>query len=145
MIAQRKVDVVWEGDLLNGNGRVRFNSGAIPEFPVSWAARVEQPGGKTSPEELLAGAHASCYSMALSATLARNRTPPQRLQVSAVCTLDKVGEANKITKMEINVVGRVPGINQQQFEELAKTAESRCPVSNALRNNVEIVLGAKLE
>jgi len=145
MIAQRKADVVWEGDLLKGRGLVSLNSGAIPEFPVSWAARVEEPGGKTSPEELLAAAHASCYAMALSATLARNRTPPQKLHVTAACTLDKVGDSNRVTRMEINVTGSVLGINQQQFEELSKTAESRCPISNALRNNVEITLSSKLD
>ena len=145
MIAQRKVDVLWEGDLAKGHGLVRLNSAALPEFPVSWAARVEEPGGKTSPEELLAAAHASCYAMAFSATLARNRTPPEKLHITAICTFDKVGEANKVTTMQINVVGSVPGINQQQFEELAKTAENRCPISNALRNNVQITLSSKLE
>jgi lipoyl-dependent peroxiredoxin len=145
MAAERTADVVWTGDLLKGNGRVKVGSGALPEFPVSWASRTEQPGGKTSPEELLAAAHASCYAMALSATLARNRTPAQMLRVSATSTFDKVGEGWKITKMHLRVLGKVQGINQGQFEELASTGEKGCPVSNALRNNVEISVEAKLE
>ncbi len=145
MAVQRKAEVVWEGDLLKGNGVVKLISGALPEFPVTWASRVEQPGGKTSPEELLAAAQASCYAMALSATLARNRTPPQKLHITAVCTLDKVGDANKVTTMQISVEGNVPGLTQQQFDELAKKAEGGCPISNALRGNVEITLSAHLE
>jgi len=145
MAAQRKADVVWEGDLFKGNGIVKLNSGALPEFPVTWAARVEQPGGKTSPEELLAAAQASCYAMALSSTLAKNRTPPQKLHITAVCTLDKVNDANKVTTMQINVEGTVPGLDQGQFDELAKKAEAGCPISNALRGNVEITLVAKIE
>ena len=144
LAAQRRADVVWENDLLNGSGRVKFGSGALPESSVTWAARTEQPGGKTSPEELLAAAHASCYAMALSATLARNRTPPKRLEVSAVATFDKVGDAWKVTKMDLNVTGTVQGLDSAKFAELAKAGEAGCPISNALRNNVEIRLNATL-
>ena len=144
--AQREADVVWEGDLLNGSGRVKMRSSAVPEFPVTWASRTDQQAnGKTSPEELLAAAHASCFSMALSAALARNRTPGQRLQVSAVSTFDKVGDGWKVMKMELSVMGKVQGIDQNRFEELARTAGANCPISNALKNNVEIVVHAKLE
>ena len=145
MTAIRKAAVVWEGDLASGSGRVNIDSKAFPEFPVSWSARTETPGGKTSPEELLAAAHASCYAMALSATLARNRTPPQRLNVSASCTFDKVGDGWKVTKMDLSVVGKVPGLNQAQFEELARAGEKGCPISNAIRNNVDISLISRLE
>jgi osmotically inducible protein OsmC len=144
MIAQRKADVVWEGDLLKGHGLVTLNSGAVPEFPVSWAARVEDPGGKTSPEELLAAAHASCFAMAFSATLARNRTPPQKLHITAVCTLDKVDGANRVTTMQLTVAGTVPGVTQEQFDTLARTAENGCPISNAIKGNVAILLTSKL-
>lgn len=144
MAVQRRADVTWENDLLKGNGKVRFATGALPESAVSWAARTEQPGGKTSPEELLAGAHASCYAMALSATLARNHTPPTRLDVTAVCTFDKVGEGWKVTTMELTVDGKVPGLDAAKFEELARAGEAGCPISNALRNNVEIKLKARL-
>jgi lipoyl-dependent peroxiredoxin len=145
MATQRRAVAIWDGDLLKGNGRVKVDSGALQEFPVSWSARTEQPGGKTSPEELLAAAHASCYAMALSATLARNRTPPMRLQVSATCTFDKVGDGWKVTKIELQVSGKVQGLTQSQFDELAIAGEKGCPISNALRNNVDISVHAKLE
>ena len=146
MAAQRKAEAVWEGDLLSGKGMVDMASGAIPEFAVTWASRTEQPAaGKTSPEELLAAAHASCYAMAFSATLARNRTPPKKLAVTATSTFDKVGDGWKVTKMELNVVGNVPGLDQEKFAELAKAGEKGCPISNALRNNVEITVTSSLE
>jgi len=145
MAAQRKAEAVWEGDLLSGKGMVGMASGAIPEFQVTWASRTEQPAGKTSPEELLAAAHASCYAMAFSATLARNRTPPKKLVVTATSTFDKVGDGWKVTKMELNVVGNVPGLDQEKFAELAKAGEKGCPISNALRNNVEITVTSSLE
>jgi osmotically inducible protein OsmC len=144
MTAQRRADVVWEKDLLTGSGRVRFGSGAIPEVPVTWAARTEQPGGKTSPEELLAAAHASCYAMALSSTLAKAGTPPKRLNVTAIATFDKVVDKCKVTTMDLAVRGEVPGLDQVKFGEIAKTAEAGCPISNAIRNNVEIRVKAQL-
>lgn len=144
MAAQRTAQVTWDGDLLNGQGRVRFGSGAVPEVPVSWSARTEAPNGKTSPEELLAGAHASCFSMALSAGLARNRTPPKRLEVKATATFDKVGEGWKVTAMELAVEGHVPGIEAAKFEELAEAAKNNCPISQALKNNVQVSLRATL-
>ena len=144
MVAKRRAEVTWENDLIRGTGRIRFGTGALPETGVTWASRTEQPDGKTSPEELLAAAHASCYVMALSATLAANRTPPTRLDVAAVCTLDRVGDKWKVTMMELTVKGVVHGVNNSKFEEIAKTAEAGCPISNAIRNNVEIKLNAAL-
>ncbi len=145
MAALRRADAVWEGDLLNGRGMVKVGTGVFPEFPVTWAARTEEPGGKTSPEELLAAAHASCYAMALSSTLAKRGTPPKRLNVTAVCTFDKVEGAWKVTTMELNVKGNVPGLDQAKFEDAAQAGEKGCPISNAIRNNVEIKLTAKLD
>ena len=110
----------------------------------AWAARTERPDGKTSPEELLAAAHASCYAMAFSNTLAQSGHPPKTLHVTAVCSLDRVEGGIRISAMQLNVVGEVPGIDQAQFEELAKKGEQGCPVSNALRNNLEITVQAKL-
>jgi osmotically inducible protein OsmC len=143
--AQRRAEVIWEKDLLKGRGSVKVGSGALSEFGVTWASRTEQPDGKTSPEELLAAAHASCYAMALSATLARKGTPPERLNVKAVSTFDRVGEGYKVTTMELTVRGKVPGIDQAKFEDAAREGEKACPISNALRNNVDIKLTAKLE
>ena len=143
--AIRTAEVVWEKDLLTGHGSVRMMSGALPEFPVTWASRTETPGGKTSPEELLAAAHASCYAMAFSATLARKRTPPERFDVTAKCTFDNVGDGFKVTTMELTVHGTVPGLQSSAFQEVAKEAEKACPISNAIRNNVEIRLTANLD
>ena len=145
MVAQRKAVSVWDGDLMTGSGRVRVDSGALPEFAVSWASRTEQPGGKTSPEELLAAAHASCLSMALSAGLARNRTPAQRIQISATCTFDKVGDGWKVTRMDLEAVAWVKGLESSQFDAIAKKAEEGCPITNAIKNNVEITLHLRLQ
>jgi lipoyl-dependent peroxiredoxin len=131
---------------VHGSGMVKVASGALPDFPISWPARSEDnSNGKTSPEELLAAAQASCFAMALSAALARNKTPPERLDVSAECTFDKVGEGYKVTKMEINVRGKVPNLDNAKFEELATNAANSCPISTALKGNVQISETAALQ
>lgn len=140
---ERTAHVVWEGDLMKGSGTFTGGSGALEEFPVTFASRVQQPDGKTSPEELIASAHATCYAMALSNTLADAGSPPDRLEVDAVCTLDD--GALKITTVNLDVRGTVSGLDQDGFEEAARNAEQICPVSNALRNNVDIQLNASLE
>ncbi len=140
---ERRAHVVWEGDLASGSGRLSEDSSKVMEdVPVTWASRVERPDGKTSPEELIASAHAACYSMALSNVLAEQDAPPTRLEVDAVCTLDD--RQLKITKMNLNVRGQVPGMSEEEFENAARQAEQSCPVSNALRNNVEIRLNTSL-
>ncbi|MGI9050261.1 MAG: OsmC family peroxiredoxin [Rubrobacteraceae bacterium] len=139
---ERKAHVVWEGDLMKGSGTFSGGSGALDEFPVTFASRVERSDGKTSPEELIASAHATCYAMALSNTLADAGSPPERLEVDAVCILDD--GALKITTVNLDVRGTVSGLDQQGFEEAARNAEQICPVSNALRNNVDIKLNASL-
>ncbi|MBI4788621.1 MAG: OsmC family peroxiredoxin [Chloroflexi bacterium] len=143
-LQQRQAQVVWMGDL-KGNGTISVGSGALGELPVTFAARTEKADGKTSPEELIAAAHATCYAMAFSNTLAKAGAPPERLDIKATCSLDRKPEGGlKITSMELQVVGRVPGLDQPRFEELAREGEKGCPVSNALRNNVEIRLNARL-
>lgn len=144
MAAKRTVHAVWEGDLLRGHGHVKGSSGALPEIPVSWSSRTEAPGGRSSPEELLAAAHASCYSMALSAGLGRLQKPPTRLAVEATATFDKVGDGWKVTTMELSVTGTVPGISPAEFEAAAKAAGEGCPISSALKGNVAISVRAKL-
>jgi lipoyl-dependent peroxiredoxin len=138
-------EAVWEHDLAKGSGRVRFKSGAVPELPVTWASRSEASNGKTSPEELLAAAHAACYSMALSAALGRNNTPPDRLTVQAVASFDKVGDGWGVTTMELSVNALVPKITQEKFEELANGAKEGCPISKAIKGNVEVRLSAHLQ
>jgi lipoyl-dependent peroxiredoxin len=145
MVAQRTAEAVWEHDILKGSGHVKGTSGALPDLPVSWASRTEAPGGKTSPEEFLAAAHASCYSMALSAGLGRAGTPPDRLDVRATVTFDKVGDGWKVTTMEIDIKGKVPGISAPEFIEAAKKASEGCPISQALKGNVTARVTAALE
>ena len=145
--AERTAEVTWNGDLMTGNGQLSMqSSGLIQGTPVTWASRTQAPEGKTSPEELLAASHASCYAMAFSATLARRGTPPEQLDVSAVATVERQEQGGfKVTTMDLNVRGRVPGLDQAGFEEAARTAEQGCPISNAIRNNVEIRLNATLQ
>lgn len=144
MAAKRTAEAVWENDLLHGSGRVKGTSGALPEMAISWSARTEASGGKTSPEELLAAAHAACFSMALSAGLSRMQKPPQKIQVTATATFDKVGDAWKVTTMELNVVGTVPGLTAAEFETAAQAAGQGCPISGALKGNVAVTVLAKL-
>jgi len=146
MVIIRKAKADWHGDLLSGNGRVRFESGALPEVPVTWASRSQAAEGRTSPEELLAGAHATCFAMALSNGLAKGGHPAEHLAVSAACTFDKVGDGFRVTLMELHVSGKVPGIDPAKFEELARTTgEKGCPISIALAGNVPIKVVANLE
>jgi lipoyl-dependent peroxiredoxin len=143
MATDRRADVTWNGSLMDGSGTIRSTtSGALPELGVSWAARSEdETGGKTSPEELIAAAHAACFSMALSAGLAKAGTPPEELQTSATVTFQP-GEG--ITKIALTVAGRVAGIDEGAFEEAAQTAKANCPVSKALAGVPEITLDARL-
>ena len=131
----------WDGDLFNGSGVTSLDSGAAPPMPVTWKARSEEHGGLTSPEELIASAHASCYSMAFANGLAKNETPPISLDVVATATFVP-GEG--ITQMELSVTGDVPGISDEVFGELAEVAKNGCPVSQALSGNVPITLEASL-
>jgi osmotically inducible protein OsmC len=144
--AERRAEAVWEGSLIQGSGKITsVGSGALGELPVTWVARTERSGGKTSPEELIAAAHAACYAMAFSHTLAQAGTPAARLAVNAVCTFEQVEAGFKITTMDLDVHGKVPGLDEAGFEKAAQQAEQGCPVSNALRNNVQIRLNAHLD
>jgi lipoyl-dependent peroxiredoxin len=144
-IATRDAEIIWEGPLASGTGTVSSGSGALGELPVTWASRTERPDGKTSPEELIAAAHASCFAMALSLVLGENRTPPKQLAVSAACTLDEVDSAPRITTVTLEVQAWAPGLEQAGFEQAVERASALCPVSNALRGNVEISVQSELE
>lgn len=144
-IATREAQIVWEGALATGAGTVASGSGALGQLPVTWGSRTKQPDGKTSPEELIAGAHASCFAMALSLILGEAHTPPERLTVKAECTLAEVEGAPKITSVSLSISGLVRGIDQAGFEEAVERAGALCPVSNALRGNVEIQLRSELK
>ena len=141
----RTAEATWNGDLITGNGTINYvSSGAISRLPVTWASRTEAHNGKTSPEELIAAAHAACFSMAFSAQLARNGTPPGTLETTAAVTFDKVEAGWKITRSDITVRGTVPDIDDAKFQELAIAARDGCPVSVALKGNVELSVDAAL-
>jgi lipoyl-dependent peroxiredoxin len=146
MAATRTATVTWTGTLAEGSGTVSAGSSqTFTDLPVSWSSRTEEVDGRTSPEELLAGAHAACFSMALSGALARAGTPPDHVHVSATVTFDKVGDAWTVTRSELDVVGVVPGMDPAAFDASADAAKDNCPVSRALRGNVELVVSATLE
>ena len=143
-MAERTAVTSWDGNLAQGSGVVTGASGALGDLPVTWASRTERSDGKTSPEELIAAAHASCYSMALAHGLNEAGTPPEHLDVSAKVTLDLVDGAPTVTTSEITVNGTVPGIDQAAFEQAAAEAGKGCPVSRALAG-VNITVSATLQ
>jgi osmotically inducible protein OsmC len=142
MAAISRADATWEGDLMSGGGHVKPASGAFAELPISWASRAERQHGKTSPEELIAAAHASCYSMALSNGLAKAGHTPQRLQTTAEV---EFVPGTGITTVTLTVHGKVSGISKDDFQKQAEAAKEGCPVSKALHGNVELKLNATLE
>ncbi|HSP10342.1 MAG TPA: OsmC family peroxiredoxin [Candidatus Dormibacteraeota bacterium] len=142
MAAISKADAVWEGDLMSGSGRVKVASGAFSEFPVSWASRAESQHGKTSPEELIAAAHAACFSMAFSNGLSKAGHKVERLNTSAEV---EFVPGTGITKITLTVLGIVDNIDNAEFQKQAEAAKEGCPVSKALHGNVEINLKAHLE
>jgi lipoyl-dependent peroxiredoxin len=143
MAAERSASVTWNGDLMSGSGRIdEVGSGAFGPLDVTWASRTEEAsGGRTSPEELIAAAHASCFSMALSHALAQAGTPPERLQTSATVTFVP---GSGITRVALTVRGTVPGTDESAFREAAEGAKQNCPVSKALAAVPEITLDAAL-
>jgi osmotically inducible protein OsmC len=145
MAIERRAHATWEGDLRSGSGQFDLtSSGAVTGQPVTFASRFEpEAGGMTSPEELIAAAHATCVSMALANGLAQDGHAPTRLETDAVCTLDQTDEGFRITSMQLTVRGEVEGIDESAFQEAAQTAKKDCPVSNAL-GGVEVSLEASL-
>ncbi len=141
---ERTASVTWQGDLMSGNGRIdSVGSGALSGLDVTWASRSEpDESGRTSPEELIAAAHATCFSMALSHGLAQAGTPAERLQVTATSTFVP---GTGITAMRLELAGTVPGLDEEGFRQAADGAKQNCPVSKALAGNVEITLDARLE
>jgi lipoyl-dependent peroxiredoxin len=142
MAAESSAGTTWEGDLAHGKGTTTPQSGAFEPVEVTWASRTTRSEGKTSPEELLAAAHASCYCMALSHELAEAGTPPERLDATATVDFDP-GEG--VRSSRITVTGKVDGIDQARFEEAASAAGEGCPISGALKGNIDITVDATLE
>jgi lipoyl-dependent peroxiredoxin len=142
MAADRTASVTWSGSLLEGSGTIdSVGSGAFGPLDVTWAARTEDSGGRTSPEELIAAAHASCFSMAFSHALAQAGSPPERLETTATVTFVP---GTGITKSALTVRGTIPGMDEDAFREAAEGAKVNCPVSKALSGGPEITLDAKL-
>ena len=142
MAAVSRADVTWEGDLLHGRGRVKVASGTFSEFPVTWATRAERTHGGTSPEELIAAAHAACYSMAFSNGLAKAGHAPERLNTSAEV---EFVPGTGITTITLTVKGHIHLLDEAEFQKLAEEAKEGCPVSQALKGNVKINLKAELD
>jgi osmotically inducible protein OsmC len=143
-IAKREAEIVWEGPLARGTGTLTSGSGALDQRAVTWASRTERPEGKTSPEELIAAAHASCFAMAVALVLGENKTPPERVAVSAACTLGEVEGVPRITTVELTVRVQVPGLEAAVLKGIVGRAADLCPVSNALRGNVKVFVRSDL-
>ena len=145
MAEVRRAEATWFGDLLSGSGVVSAaTSGQFRDLGVTWADRTQESSGKTSPEELLAASHAACFSMAFSARLARNGTPPNRLDVSADVTFAQVDGGWKVASSALTVRGEVPGISAGDFLRIAEDARDNCPISVALKGNLELSVEATL-
>jgi osmotically inducible protein OsmC len=144
MPVERTANAVWEGDLLGGSGTVSTQTGVVNDATVKWSSRAERADENTSPEELIAAAHATCVSMALANGLAQAGTPPQRLETEATATFDKVGEGFRMTTMRISIRGQVKGLDEDGFRQAAETAKENCPVSQALKGNVDVTMDASL-
>ncbi len=143
--APRRADAVWTGSLAEGSGEVSLKSSeAAGPLPVTWASRTARSEGKTSPEELVAAAHAACYSMALSHTLGEAGTPPEKLETSVTVTFKEIEGGWKTGSSEITVKGWVPGLDEMAFKEAAEAAKDGCPISGALKGNVELSVTATL-
>lgn len=140
MATTRRASTVWQGSLLEGSGQVTFDSSGLGTFAVNWPARSEQPNGVTSPEELIAAAHSTCFSMALSGGLAKAGTPPTQLETAAEVDFQP---GTGITGIRLHVRGTVPGLDADGFETAAQSAKENCPVSQALKA-VPITLTAML-
>ena len=137
-VAERSATSVWKGNLPEGSGKVKVTSGALAEFPVTWAARTERSDGKTSPEELMAASHASCFSMAVSNGLAKNGNTPESMRVESTVLLDRVNEKLTPTAVEVRVRGNVPGIDEELFRKTVQEAGLDCPISRALKGTMDI-------
>ena len=144
MAAEHTASATWQGDLMGGSGSFSLGSGAASDVGLTWRARAEDASAGTSPEELIAAALASCFSMALSHGLAQAGTPPTRIETDAAATFDRTDAGFRVTTIRLRVRGQVDGADETAFREAAETAKENCPVSKALEGNVAIELDAAL-
>jgi osmotically inducible protein OsmC len=146
MAAIRRATVKWNGDLNTGDGAVSaITSRAFTSLPVTWASRTEHADGRTSPEELLAAAHATCFSMALSGDLTKAGTPPDRVEVTSEVAFDRVDGKWTVVSSKLTVRGKVRGLDNDGFRKIAEQTKDGCPISRAIAGNVAISLDAALE
>ena len=144
MAVERTANAEWQGDLMGGSGTVSTESGVVRDATIKWSSRAEAADENTSPEELIAAAHASCVSMALAHGLAEAGTPAQRLESKATATFDQVGDGFRMTTMRLEIRGEVDGLDEDAFSKAAEDAKDNCPVSQALSDDVEVTLNASL-
>jgi osmotically inducible protein OsmC len=144
MAVERSAKAVWRGDLTDGAGEVSTESRAVDSATVRWSSRAEQADENTSPEELIAAAHATCVSMALANVLAKGGTPPQQLESEATATFDETDAGFRMTTMRLSIRGRVEGLDENGFRRAAEEAKENCPVSQALKGNVDVSVDAAL-
>ena len=145
MATVRRAAVKWTGNLMSGSGLLtEVTSGAVSALPLTWASRTEAADGRTSPEELLAAAHASCFAMAFSSDLTKAGAPPESLDVSAEVSAERVDGKWTVVSSKLTVVGRVPGLDEKRFRELADGARDGCPISRAIKGNVQLTVEASL-
>jgi osmotically inducible protein OsmC len=144
MAVERTANAEWQGDLTGGSGTVSTESGVVRDATIKWSSRAEAADENTSPEELIAAAHASCVSMALAHGLAEAGTPARRLESQATATFDQVGDGFRMTTMRLQIRGQVDGLDEDGFREAAEQAKDNCPVSQALSEEVEVTVDASL-
>ena len=143
---QRSADVTWEGNVARGSGTLSAESGAFADLPFSLAARIGAPEGKTSPEELLAAAHAGCYAMSLASELTEAGTPPERLDVAATVTLDEVdGGSHRIVSSDVHARARVEGVRGDALDRAARAADDGCPFSALIKASGTVTVNVELE
>ena len=145
MAVERTAKAEWQGDLMGGSGNVSTESGVVQDATLKWSSRAEAADENTSPEELIAAAHAACVSMALAHGLAQAGTPAQKLESEATATFDQVDDGFRMTSMQLRISGQVDGLDEEGFRQAAEAAAENCPVSQALRGNVDVTLDADLD
>ena len=143
---QREANVTWTGNIARGGGTISAGTGAFDELPYSLATRIERPDGKTSPEELLAAAHAACFAMSVASELTSAGSPPEQLDVTATVTLDEVeGGSHRIVSSELLARARVTGIDAAAFQQLAEAASAGCPLTALIEGSANVTVDAQLE
>jgi osmotically inducible protein OsmC len=144
MAVERSANAVWEGDLMGGSGAVSTQSGVLDNATVTWSSRAERADENTSPEELIAAAHATCVSMALANGLAQAGTPATKLESEATATFDQTPDGFRMTTMRLSIRGQVDGLDDEGFRKAAEEAKENCPVSQALKGNLDVSVDASL-